>query len=352
MPEDPKEDAPAEGMIQAAPAALPEAQQHSDANPDNNTALQSSTGDPSDQPEQDSAAEAMAEDGWDFEDSALEGLGAASTQPPQAHEKAGHAPAVGSSSAISIQTKAEDAHGNGSVAGMSPPGGNWEGESELNFPLDDVPKEPKSSSQGAPFHMHPNFPLPLASCIPGDAFCNPSGSASLHVSMMSSTPEPTTRSSHWRASAGGELNLPEGGKLRKLVIPPASPLKPLGSGAQPDSSAALYEAMAHGDTVLPGVPTLCGPAWFNVGALSVCQWFSPGIALWCVCALEMSGYRQCRRLACAVTQAPKTLPSRVLCTNWLNIVGACNRIRSWQPYSGAWRRSLQCTSRRLMKTSP
>ena len=157
------EDAPAEDLIQAAPAALPEPQQRSDVTPYDGTALQDSRGDPPDQPQQDSVAEAAAEDGWDFEDSALEGLGG--TQPLQAHEHVGHAPAAGSSSAIGIQTKAEDAYANGSVTGMSPPGGNWEGESELNFPLDDVPKEPKAalSSKGALFHMHPMFLLPLAS---------------------------------------------------------------------------------------------------------------------------------------------------------------------------------------------
>ena len=78
--------------------------------------------------------------------------------------------------------------------------------------------------------------------------------------MMSPTPEPTTQSSSWRASAGGELNLPEGGRLKKLVIPPTSPLKPLGSGAQPDSSAVLHEAMAHGDTVPSHVPALASVA--------------------------------------------------------------------------------------------
>ena len=51
--------------------------------------------------------------------------------------------------AIGIQNSAEDAYGNGSIAGMSPSGAGWEGESELNFPLDDVPKEPTSSA-GAP----------------------------------------------------------------------------------------------------------------------------------------------------------------------------------------------------------
>ena len=45
--------------------------------------------------------------------------------------------------------KAEDPHGNGSVAGMSPPGAGWEGESELNFPLDDIPKEPAPTVGGA-----------------------------------------------------------------------------------------------------------------------------------------------------------------------------------------------------------
>lgn len=48
------------------------------------------------------------------------------------------------------------------------------------------------------------------------------------------------------------MDLPEGGKLKKLVVPPASPLRPIGSAAlsqQPDSSAALQEALAHGDTV-------------------------------------------------------------------------------------------------------
>ncbi len=52
------------------------------------------------------------------------------------------------------------------------------------------------------------------------------------------------------------MDLPEGGKLKKLVVPPASPLRPLGSGAQPDSSAALHEALAHGDAVLPLAPIL------------------------------------------------------------------------------------------------
>ncbi len=50
------------------------------------------------------------------------------------------------------------------------------------------------------------------------------------------------------------MDLPEGGKLKKLVVPPASPLRPLGSGAQPDGSAALHEALAHGDAVLPHPP--------------------------------------------------------------------------------------------------
>ena len=151
MPEDPPEDAPAEDMIQDAPAALPEPQQRRDVTPHNGAALQGSMDVPPEQPHQNNAAEAMPEDGWDFEDSALEGLG--DMEPLQAHERADHAPAVGSSSAAGIQIKAEDAYGNGSVAGMSPPGGNWEGESELNFPLDDVPKDQKSalSSQGAPF---------------------------------------------------------------------------------------------------------------------------------------------------------------------------------------------------------
>ena len=52
-------------------------------------------------------------------------------------------------------------------------------------------------------------------------------------------------------SAGKEMDLPEGGKLKKLVVPPATPLRALGSGLQPDSSAALHEAMAHGDMVTP-----------------------------------------------------------------------------------------------------
>ena len=45
--------------------------------------------------------------------------------------------------------KTEDPHGNGSVAGMSPPGAGWEGESELNFPLDDIPKESAPTVGGA-----------------------------------------------------------------------------------------------------------------------------------------------------------------------------------------------------------
>ncbi len=46
------------------------------------------------------------------------------------------------------------------------------------------------------------------------------------------------------------MDLPEGGKLKKLVVPPVSPLRPVGSGQQPDSSAALHEALAHGSTVI------------------------------------------------------------------------------------------------------
>ena len=49
--------------------------------------------------------------------------------------------------------------------------------------------------------------------------------------------------------AGKGMELPEGGKLKKLVVPPASSLRPIGSGQQPDSSAALHEALAHGNTV-------------------------------------------------------------------------------------------------------
>ena len=56
--------------------------------------------------------------------------------------------AVPSSSAVTMPSKAEDPHGNGSVAGMSPPGAGWEGESELNFPLDDIPKEPAPAASG------------------------------------------------------------------------------------------------------------------------------------------------------------------------------------------------------------
>lgn len=62
---------------------------------------------------------------------------------------AGPALAASGTAAIGIQSNAEDVYGNGSIAGMSPPGAGWEGESELNFPLDDVPKEPTSSA-GAP----------------------------------------------------------------------------------------------------------------------------------------------------------------------------------------------------------
>ena len=102
---------------------------------------------PLDQSAQDDAAETTAGDGWEFEDSTLTGL--ADMQPSQARSSAENVSALESSGAIGIQSKAEDAYGNGSVAGMSPPGGGWEGESELNFPLDDVPKEPKSD-QGAP----------------------------------------------------------------------------------------------------------------------------------------------------------------------------------------------------------
>ena len=62
---------------------------------------------------------------------------------------AGPASAGSGTAAIGIHSNAVDAHGNGSIAGMSPPGAGWDGESELNFPLDDVPKEPTSSA-GAP----------------------------------------------------------------------------------------------------------------------------------------------------------------------------------------------------------
>lgn len=51
------------------------------------------------------------------------------------------------------------------------------------------------------------------------------------------------------------MELPEGGKLKKLVVPPASPLRPIGTGQQPDSSAALHEALAHGNTV-PFFPSI------------------------------------------------------------------------------------------------
>lgn len=34
------------------------------------------------------------------------------------------------------------------MAGMSPPGAGWEGESELNFPLDDISKEPAPAMSG------------------------------------------------------------------------------------------------------------------------------------------------------------------------------------------------------------
>ncbi len=148
------DDATPEQMSQDAPATLAEPQERRHKSLDESAALQGKLDDhPSDQPQQGITADAMKEDGWDFEDSALEGLG--DMQPSQGHSGAGRAPAAEGSSAIGIQSKPEDAYGNGSVAGMSPPGGGW--ESELNFPLDDIPKEPKSalSSQGAPFSMHP-----------------------------------------------------------------------------------------------------------------------------------------------------------------------------------------------------
>ena len=154
LPEDPMDDAPPEQMSQDAPAALPEPQQQRGTSPHEGAPLRGKLDDQDpDQPQQDTATEAMAEDGWDFQDSALEGLGG--KQPSQGRSDAGLAPPAESSSAIGIQNKPEDAYGNGSVAGMSPPGGGW--ESELNFPLDDIPKEPKSalSSQGTPFNMCP-----------------------------------------------------------------------------------------------------------------------------------------------------------------------------------------------------
>ena len=146
------DDAPPEQMSRNAPAAFPGPQECESKTPDEGAALEGKLGDHlSDQPQQDITGEAMAEDGWEFGDSALEGLG--DVQPSQGRSGAGHAPPAGGSSAIGIQSKPEDAYGNGSVAGMSPPGGGW--ESELNFPLDDIPKEPKSalSSQGAPLSL-------------------------------------------------------------------------------------------------------------------------------------------------------------------------------------------------------
>ena len=142
------DDAMAEHVDKSAPAAMPDAQQPARvATPHESAVLQDRVDEPLHQSAQDDAAETTAGDGWEFEDSTLTGL--ADMQPSQARSSAGNTPPHESSSAIGIQNKVEDAHGNGSVAGMSPPGGGWEGESELNFPLDDVPKEPKSD-QGAP----------------------------------------------------------------------------------------------------------------------------------------------------------------------------------------------------------
>ena len=133
-----------------APSALPEPQQHMEIDQRQDEAFPGRLDEHAKQPQQDSAAE----DGWDFEDSALDGLG--DVQPSQSQSKAGQASAAGSSSAIAIESKAEDAYGNGSVAGMSPPALGWEGESELNFPLDDVPKELTSaqSPHGTRLHRH------------------------------------------------------------------------------------------------------------------------------------------------------------------------------------------------------
>ena len=132
----------------SALSALPEPQQHMEIDQRQDEAER--LDEPAKQPEQDSAAE----DGWDFEESALDGLGDA--QPSQTQSNVGQASAAGSSSAIAIESKAEDAYGNGSIAGMSPPALGWEGESELNFPLDDVPKELTSaqSTHGTFLHRH------------------------------------------------------------------------------------------------------------------------------------------------------------------------------------------------------
>lgn len=134
----------------SASSGLPQPQQHMEIDQSQDEAFPERSDEPAKQPQQDSAAE----DGWDFEDSALDGLGDA--QPSQSQSKAGQAATAGSSSAIAIQSKAEDTYGNGSVAGMSPPALGWDGESELNFPLDDVPKELTSaqSPHGTLFHRH------------------------------------------------------------------------------------------------------------------------------------------------------------------------------------------------------
>lgn len=78
--------------------------------------------------------------------------------------------------------------------------------------------------------------------------------SSLHVALMYM--HPCQLDSLDDCFAGKEMDLPEGGKLKKLVVPPATPLRALGSGLQPDSSAALHEAMAHGGMVTPCIPDL------------------------------------------------------------------------------------------------
>jgi hypothetical protein len=151
------------------------------------------------------------------------------------------------------------ANGNGGHLYGDSPRSGWEGaDSELGFPLDDVPRDRHAALQPGAFALGTLLCSRLSSYVE-------SGDTALFIAPVMWC---THINSHdtWRLFHAGAADLPETAALKPLVVPPKSPLRSaLAAPALPDSSAALAQALQHGDEVLP--PLL---AWqYDIYALAL-----------------------------------------------------------------------------------